>query len=93
MSLLFEWDPRKACGNQVKHGVTFDEASTAFQDPLSVTIHDPLHSGDEERFVLIGLSHRGHLLVIAHAERGNRVRLISARPATARERYGYEENA
>ena len=93
MALVFEWDPRKARGNVAKHGVTFDEASTVFQDVLSATIGDPLHSEDEERFVLIGHSHRGRLLVVVHTERGDRVRVITARPATARERREYEENA
>jgi uncharacterized DUF497 family protein len=93
MALLFEWDPRKARINVTKHGVTFDEASTAFQDALSVTIGDPLHSEDEDRFVLIGHSHRNRLLVVVHTERADRIRIISARPATATERRNYEENA
>jgi uncharacterized DUF497 family protein len=93
MALLFEWDPRKARTNLTKHGVTFDEASTVFQDAISVTIGDPLHSGSEDRFVLVGHSHRARLLVVVHAERGDRVRIISARPATATERRTYEENA
>ena len=93
MALLFEWDPGKARKNLTVHGVSFDEASTAFRDPLSVTIADPLHSEDEERFVLIGHSHRNRVLVIVHTERGNRIRIISARLATNRERNRYEENA
>jgi len=93
MALVFEWDPRKERANVAKHGVTFDEASTVFQDALSVTIGDPLHSEDEERFVLIGHSHRGRLLVLVHTERGDRIRIITARPATAKERRTYEENA
>jgi uncharacterized DUF497 family protein len=93
MALLFEWDSRKAHGNAAKHGVTFDEASTVFQDAGSVTIGDPLHSADEDRFVLIGQSHRGRLLVVAHTERGDRIRIITARPATPVERRTYEENA
>jgi uncharacterized protein len=91
--MLFEWDHRKAHGNLAKHGVSFDEASTAFQDTLSVTIADPLHSTDEERFVLIGHSHRNRLLVVVHTDRGNRVRIISARTAAKRERRNYEKNA
>ncbi len=93
MALLFEWDPKKARRNLKRHGVSFDEASTAFQDPLSRTIPDPLHSEDEDRFVLIGCSHRNRLLVVVHTERGDRIRIISARPATNKERLGHEENA
>ena len=93
MPLLFEWDPVKARANMEKHGVTFDEASACFEDALSVTIPDPLHSKDEERFVLIGHSHRGRLLVVAHGDRGERIRIISARPATKKERRYHEENA
>ena len=93
MSLVFEWDPRKARANLRKHGVTFDEACSAFEDILSVTIPDPLHSREEGRFVLIGHSHRGRLLVVVHTDRGNRIRIISARPATKKERGYHEENA
>ena len=93
MALLFEWDPKKARRNLAIHGVSFDEASTAFRDPPSITIDDPLHSGDEERSVLLGHSHRNRLLVIVHTGRGDRIRLISARRATNRERVRYEENA
>jgi uncharacterized protein len=92
MALLFEWDPNKAESNLVKHGVSFDEASTAFRDVLSITIDDPLHSEDEDRFVLLGTSSRNRLLVVAHTERGDRIRIISARPATRRERLRYEED-
>ncbi|KAB2959807.1 MAG: BrnT family toxin [Candidatus Methylomirabilis oxygeniifera] len=90
MALVFEWDPRKARRNLAIHGVSFDEASTAFQDPLSKTIDDPLHSEDEERFVLLGHSHRNRLLVVVHTERGGRIRLISARLAANKERVMYE---
>jgi uncharacterized DUF497 family protein len=93
MALLFEWDPQKATTNVTKHGVTFDEASTVFQDTLSLAIGGPLHSEDEERFVLIGHSHRNRFLVVVHSERGNRIRIISARKATAKEMHTYEENA
>jgi hypothetical protein len=92
MALLFEWDPRKARRNLTIHGVSFDEASTAFQDPLSKTIDDPLHSEEEGRFVLLGHSHRNRLLVVVHTERGDRLRLISARLAANRERIMYEES-
>jgi uncharacterized protein len=91
MALWFEWDPRKARRNLAIHGVSFEEASTAFQDPLSKTIDDPLHSADEERFVLLGHSHRNRLLVVVHTQRGDRIRLISARGAGTRERLAYEE--
>ncbi|MBW1699151.1 MAG: BrnT family toxin [Deltaproteobacteria bacterium] len=92
MGLLFEWDPKKARLNLKTHGISFDEASTAFRDPLSNTIEDPLHSEGEERFVLIGKSIRGRLLVVVHTERGDRIRIISARLATNRERLKYEED-
>jgi uncharacterized DUF497 family protein len=65
----FEWDPRKAASNLRKHRVSFEEAATAFGDPLSITIGDPDHSEDEQRFLLLGMSHAGRLLVVAHAER------------------------
>ena len=87
----FEWDPDKAASNEEKHGVTFDEAATAFGDPLSVTIQDPDHSDDEERFVLMGQSFRGRLLVVVHADREGRMRIISARLATRNERRAHEE--
>jgi uncharacterized protein len=93
MALIFEWDPRKAKLNLAFHGVSFDEASTAFRDPLSSTIDDPLHSTEEERYVLRGLSHRNRLLVVVHAERGDRIRIISARIATNKEKNQYEETA
>jgi len=89
--LLFEWDPNKARGNLEIHGVSFDEASTAFKDTLSLTIHDPLHSDEEDRFILIGNSYKNRLLVIVHLERENKIRIISARKATKKERKQYEE--
>jgi hypothetical protein len=91
MGLQFEWDERKAEQNLKKHGVSFDEASTVFGDSFSVTIDDPLHSVDERRFVILGHSVRQRLLVVVHAYRGKRVRLISSRAATRRERLMYEE--
>jgi uncharacterized DUF497 family protein len=91
--LLFEWDPRKAKKNLGIHAISFDEASTAFQDTLSLTIYDPLHSDKEDRYVLIGNSQNNHVLVVIYTERINRIRLISARKATQRERKQYEENA
>ena len=93
MSLQFTWDLRKAASNLRKHGVGFPEAATAFADPLSLTIPDPDHSVREERFVLIGQSERRRLVVVAHMERGDLIRIISARPATRHERKTYEEEA
>jgi uncharacterized protein len=93
MALFFEWDPKKARRNLATHGVSFEEASSAFRDALSVTIDDPLHSEHEERLVLIGQSHLNRILVVVHTERGDRIRIISARLATNRERNRYEENA
>jgi len=87
----FEWDAEKARTNLRKHRVSFDEAATAFADPLSLTIPDPDHSLGEERFVLVGLSNRGRIVVVAHVERDGRIRLISARLASKRERHRYEE--
>ena len=89
--LEFVWDREKAAANLRKHGVDFDEAASAFDDPLSITISDPDHSEGEERFLLVGESRAGQLLVVAHTERGNEIRLINARPATRRERQAYEE--
>ena len=91
--LSFEWDPTKAKRNIQIHGITFDEASTVFKDTMSLTIFDPLHSADEDRLILIGNSHQNRLLVVVHTERGDKVRLISARKATKHERETYEENA
>ena len=90
--LIFEWDPQKAKSNLIKHGVSFEEASTAFQDTLSLTIDDPLHSIDEVRVVLIGMSNKNRLLVVVHTERGDNIRIISARKATKKERKNYESN-
>ena len=91
MGLVLEWDGEKAWENFNKHGVAFTEAATVFGDPLSLTIADPLHSTDEERFVTIGQSTEGRLLVVVHTERGDTIRIISARVATRRERRSYEE--
>jgi hypothetical protein len=91
--LLFEWDPKKAKKNLEIHGISFDEASTVFRDALSLATYDPLHSDEEDRFVLIGNSYNNRLLVVVHTEKFNSVRLISARKATKKERNQYEENA
>jgi len=89
--LQFVWDRAKAAANLRKHGVGFEEAADAFDDPLSITIPDPDHSQGEERFLLVGQSRAGRLLVVAHTERGDEIRLINARAATRRERQIYEE--
>ena len=91
--LLFEWDPNKAKENLEIHGVSFDEAGTAFRDTLSLAIYDPLHSEEEDRFVLLGNSHKDRLLVLVHTVRGDNIRLISARKASKKERKQYEGNA
>jgi uncharacterized protein len=91
MALVFQWDPTKSRGNARKHRVTFEEAATVFGDPLSLTIPDPAHSAGEERFLILGVSNEGRLLVVAHTERGDVIRIISARLATARERRDHEE--
>ena len=89
----FEWDHEKENANIAKHGVSFSEAMTIFGDPLELTIADPDHSEAEFRFISIGLSSAGQLLVVAYTERGDRTRIISARPVTARERKYYESNS
>ena len=87
----FEWDPKKAADNLAKHGVPFQEATTVFDDLLSVTVPDPDHSSEERRFVIVGQSHRRRLLIVSHVERGDRIRLVSARELTRTERSIYEE--
>ena len=92
MPLTFEWDSRKARSNLAKHGVGFQETSTIFGDPLSLTIPDPEHSLSEERYITVGRAFSGKLLVVVHTERGDNIRIISARRASRRERKQYEEN-
>jgi uncharacterized DUF497 family protein len=89
--VTFEWDPEKAEGNLEKHGISFEEAMSAFADLLSVTISDPDHSVEEQRYLLLGLSYRGLLLVVSHTERGQTIRIINARRADRREKRTYEE--
>jgi len=91
MSIRFEWDPEKAERNRNKHGVSFEEAATAFGDPLSLTIPDPDHSVGETRYLLLGQTFRGRLIVVSHLERNDSIRIISARLATGRERNSHEE--
>jgi len=86
----FEWDTKKAEHNIKKHGVSFDEAVTIFYDPLSATFDDPDHSIGEQRYITVGFSSQGLLLVVAHAERKKNIRIISARPATSQERKKHE---
>ncbi len=90
--MKFEWDIIKAASNVRKHGITFEEATTVLSDFISITIPDPLHFDTEERFVTIGQSDKQRLLVVVHTERGNVIRLISARQATAHERKRYEQS-
>ena len=86
-----EWDdPEKAQKNVAKHGVSFDEVWTVFGDSLAVTIDDPDHSHDEQRYLTTGLSERSRLIIVAHTEGAGRVRIISARDVTATERTEYE---
>lgn len=87
----FEWDPDKAEMNLKQHGVSFHEAATVFADPLSIDIPDPDHSVDEARYIIVGLSHNGRPLMVLHTERGDRIRIISARELTRDERSAYEE--
>jgi uncharacterized DUF497 family protein len=87
----FEWDDDKAEDNERKHGVSFHEAETAFGDPLSLTGYDPDHSDVEDRFITMGTSIEGRLLVVSHTDRDDRIRIISARTATRKERRDYED--
>ena len=87
----FEWNEVKAQANVRRHGVSFEEAATVFSDPLAILLPDPDHSQGEERFLVLGMSSRQRVLVVSHAERPPRTRLISARPATRRERGQYED--
>ena len=89
--MRFEWDARKARENLRKHAVSFEEASSVFFDPLSATGDDPDHSADERRFVTFGVSSAGRLLVVGHAERGDVLRIVTAREVTRADRKLYEE--
>lgn len=89
--MQFEWDPKKAASNLRRHKVSFDEAATALEDELSLTGDDPDHSLEEVRLITFGVSSAGRLLVVSHTERGERIRIISARLATRAERNLYEE--
>jgi uncharacterized protein len=90
--MKYEWDENKATANLSKHGVTFEEAKTVFNDSLFVDFYDPDHSYGEHRYILIGESHQGRLLFISYMERNDVIRLISAREATQLERKAYEQD-
>ncbi len=89
--MKIEWDPKKAKANLSKHGVSFEEAASALSDPMAATAADPDHSLDEERYITFGVSGRDRLLVVAHTEEGETIRIISARAASKGEREFYEE--
>jgi hypothetical protein len=89
--MTFEWDGRKAAANFKRHGVAFEDASSVFFDPLAITFPDPDHSWDERREVTLGRTIREDMVFVCHCERGERIRIISARPATRNERRDYEE--
>ncbi len=90
--MRFAWDQKKASNNLAKHGVSFEEAATVFGDALSNTFPDPDHSMAEQRFIIIGLSEQGRIVVVAHTDDGDVVRIMSAREATRGERKFYEED-
>jgi uncharacterized protein len=91
MALEFEWDRQKAARNLQKHRVSFEEATTVFEDTLSATFSDPDHSNEEDRFIIVGMSDRRRLLIVSHLERQQSIRIISARELTAYERRQYEQ--
>ena len=92
MGLIFEWDKRKAATNLRKHQVSFEEASTVFGDPLSLTITDPDTYLQEERSITVGHSFSGRIIVVVHVDRGDNIRIVSARPTTRKEKKAYEES-
>jgi uncharacterized DUF497 family protein len=89
--VIYEWDPEKAKANLRKHAVSFEEAATVLLDPLAVTYPDPDHSEEERREITIGQSGRQRVVFVSHIQRGDRIRIISARKATRRERKQHEE--
>jgi uncharacterized protein len=89
--MAFDWDENKAERNLSKHGISFEEAKTVFEDPFYVDFYDPDHSEKEERYLIFGQSSRGRLLIVSYTERGDSTRLISAREVTRTEREAYEE--
>ncbi|WP_071590835.1 BrnT family toxin [Synechococcus sp. PCC 7336] len=90
--MQFEWDDNKAASNLSKHGVSLDEAKTVFNDTLYADFYDPDHSDDEERYLIVGESDRGRLLIVSYTERKNSIRIISSREGTRLEREAYEED-
>ncbi len=90
--MIYEWDPRKANENLRKHGVSFEEAATVFLDPLAVTFPDPDHSSEEDREITIGVTTQRRVVFVSHCQRVDRIRIISARKATRKERKQYEES-
>jgi uncharacterized protein len=92
MKMEFEWDQKKAALNHSKHGVSFDEAKTVFDDPLYIDFFDPDHSNHDQRYIIIGESKENRLLIVSYTEREEKIRLISAREATQKERKDYEED-
>ncbi len=91
MNLNFEWDENKANANLKKHKISFEEAKTIFNDPFLMTFPDPYHSSIEKRYINLGCSSKGRILIVIHTERGANIRLISCRKATPSERRVYEE--
>lgn len=89
--MKFEWDPHKAASNRLKHGVSFQESASVLGDPLSITYHDPDHSATEHRFITVGMSPSGQVIMVAYTDRGDNIRIISARRTTRQERKHYEE--
>lgn len=89
--MQFEWDPTKAAANLSMHRVSFDEAKTVFDDPLSIDFYDPDHSDEEHRYIIIGESQQGRLLMVSYTERNDTIRIISSREVTPAERKEYEE--
>ncbi len=89
--MVYEWDAGKAAANLRKHRVAFTEAATVFLDPLALTYQDPDHSQGEQRYITVGESSRGRVILVAHLDRGDRIRIISARRATRREAHEYSE--
>lgn len=90
--MKFHWDEDKAASNLAKHGVSFDEATTVFDDPYFIEFYDPDHSDDEDRFIIVGMSNMQRLLIVSYTDRHGPIRLISARETTRQERKAYEEN-
>lgn len=91
--MIYEWDAGKAASNLKKHGLDFTEAATVFLDPLAVTYQDPDHSEGEQRYITAGESSRGRVILVSHLDRGDRIRIISARKATRKEVHAYRETS